>query len=369
MNDFTSRRLRRTARLAGLLLMLGALLGGCNLPQPAAPVTSAADPGGPPPTPTRDPLQPTRPGPSPQPLDGATLSIDQRMLTSHTRWHTLVVEAGVVDLQSAAGAPGQTQAVQLWIEQPARFRVLVRPAQGGAVRMTVSDGHSLRSENGETTALPEYILQPFTPPAGPSDTITPHPLAGSLGTVLADLVFPVSLAQRDGEYRLAGSDTIAGRRATIVEWSYQVGVPANRLWVDDQSGVILKYQSFGKAGAQTPQMEITVQRIEFDAPLAPETFQLDQPAPPNAPALPGFEGRPLAGVLKNDTGYVNLRSGPGTGYAPQARLSFGASLPVTGVSQNGEWWQVDYQGQLLWVYAPLVEVSGSTAGVPVVAAP
>lgn len=312
---------------------------------------------------------PTRPGPTPRPLSGPELAIDQLMLHSAEHWNSLFAEADLISYPPDGGQATPTvDHVRVWIEQPARFRLIVQPGMGGAQRLTVSDGQQVRSDTGETGPLPADIATPFVPPPGPSDTITLHPLGMALGLPLVgDLLFPVGVAQRSGTYQVSGQDTVAGRTAQIIDWSYVTGQVNDRLWIDRETGVVLRQVNFGKSAADRPLSEVRFTHIEYNLAIPPETFALDQPTPPPIGTLPPNPGDgPFVTVLKNDSGIVNLRSGPGTSFPVAAQLLPGQTAKATGKSAGGEWWQVDYNGQRLWVYAPLVELSGDPASVPVV---
>ncbi len=64
-------------------------------------------------------------------------------------------------------------------------------------------------------------------------------------------------------------------------------------------------------------------------------------------------------------GPVNLRSGPGTGFAVAGSLEAGGSLPLIGRSADGEWWQVQAPGGPAWAAAS-VTIAAHYAQVPVV---
>ena len=67
---------------------------------------------------------------------------------------------------------------------------------------------------------------------------------------------------------------------------------------------------------------------------------------------------------------LNLRGGPGTGYAVLDVLRSGASGTVTGRDATGTWYQVKLpDGKTGWVYGEFVQVSGDASKAPVVAAP
>jgi uncharacterized protein YraI len=66
--------------------------------------------------------------------------------------------------------------------------------------------------------------------------------------------------------------------------------------------------------------------------------------------------------------YVNVRSGPTTTLPILGRLNKGQTAPVIGKSPDGQWWQITFNGQPGWVYAPVAHVTGNTSAVPVVTA-
>jgi uncharacterized protein YgiM (DUF1202 family) len=65
-------------------------------------------------------------------------------------------------------------------------------------------------------------------------------------------------------------------------------------------------------------------------------------------------------------GRVNVRGGPGTNYSVIGQINAGTTLAVTGVNPVGDWYQVDYNGQVGWVSLTVVQVSGACSGLPVV---
>ena len=65
---------------------------------------------------------------------------------------------------------------------------------------------------------------------------------------------------------------------------------------------------------------------------------------------------------------VNVRAGPGTGYAVMGTAAPGEWYRITGKNSDGDWWQINYNGRSGWLYAPLVTAMNA-AGVEVVAAP
>ncbi len=63
---------------------------------------------------------------------------------------------------------------------------------------------------------------------------------------------------------------------------------------------------------------------------------------------------------------MNVRSGPGTGYAVLSQVQAGDELDILGRSQDSKWWQVTLpNGGEGWLAASLVTASGPTDGVQV----
>ena len=65
---------------------------------------------------------------------------------------------------------------------------------------------------------------------------------------------------------------------------------------------------------------------------------------------------------------VNVRSGPGTSYLIIGVVERGHSITATGRNQDGDWVQFSYQGNIGWIYAPLITVENPDE-LPVISAP
>lgn len=74
--------------------------------------------------------------------------------------------------------------------------------------------------------------------------------------------------------------------------------------------------------------------------------------------------RPVATM----NGDMNIRQGPGTDYARTGGAFEGEEFGITGKSADGEWWQIDFDGEAGWVYAPFVTATNA-GNVPTVEAP
>lgn len=327
----------------------------------AASVPPAVGPGIEPPTPT----------PVPPPELRGVLEIQQLMLHSHTHWKSLQASA-LASLFPPTGVQAEPQntSVQIWIEQPGKARVIAGPANQPPMHVFISDGQNVRNDNDALSPLPSSVLETFNAPTELTDSVTPYPLSGYLGTPVSDLLFPTGLAQRGGEYRLLGKESVAGREAYRVEWGREPGELIDRFWVDTQTGVILRHQSYGKQDSTTPVSDVRLTAIQFDLDLPTSLFQLDDPSIP-ALATPPPAIDPAAPQLKirADLTLVNVRSGPGTSYEVIGGLTPKQVVLVIGKNEAGDWWAIDLQGQAGWVFADLVDFSGNLQAVPALPAP
>lgn len=331
-------------------------------------------PGAPSPVAQTGPISPVQSGPpTPTPILPPDLTgdieIQQLMLTSHTRWKTLVAAATTIAYPTTGiVADPQITTTQLWIELPARAKVISGPPQGAPVHLFISDGSSSRWGSDPIQPLPPGVAEPFEPPLILSDTVFPHPLAGLLGTPISDLIFPAGLAQRGGEYRITGKEIgVSSRQAYVVEWGREPGQLIDRFWVDAQTGIILRHQSYGKQDSITPVVDMSLTNLQLDVTLPSNTFDLNDP---NLPALAGPEPTldPALPQLRihSDLDLVNVRSGPGTDTPILITLAPKQVARITGKTAAGDWYQVEINGQRGWIFADLVEISGDVDAVPIV---
>ncbi len=86
------------------------------------------------------------------------------------------------------------------------------------------------------------------------------------------------------------------------------------------------------------------------------------PEPPTATAVPPTSEpspTPEAAAFSVSSASINVRSGPGTTFPVLGRLTQGQSFPITGKSEDGDWWEFDYNGKTGWVVATNVAVTGA----------
>ena len=349
--------MKRSLQLFGLCFLLSA----CGL------LTSSSDQQGTP-APQNQPgalVEPATPTPVMPPELKGDLEIQQLMLTSHTRWHTLHIIYTMTQYPPpGASTETEQQNVQAWIEQPARFKVVISTPKGGPQSSVICDGKTIVDSSGQQQSLPPSALEPFNPPDTPSDTVYTHPLAGLLGTPASDLIFPAGLAQRGGQYKQTGQEAVAERQAYVVEWSREPGKLIDRLWVDAQTGIILRQQNYGKANATSPLSDYQATYVEINSGLEADTFSLA--AMPTLVPSPQPQAAGTAWVtVKPEVDLLNVRSQPDTAYKIITTMKAGQQAEVLGKNAAGDWWQVKVDGALGWVYAAMVDFSGDPAGVPV----
>lgn len=219
---------------------------------------------------------------APGPISESSSSeqIRLKILNSYVNWNTLWVDGELARYNPDSSLLSHEH-FQAWIDQDnARFRVLVGDAGADPKIALLSDGSQIKQYDLESGIVEELdflpiLTEPYAPPPKDSGIIYPHPLAGSLLTPIADLLFPSALAQREGNYSVVGSETIAERETLLVDWNPAGGPVVDRLWIDPVTGMILKRQNYGKDGSGSMQTDDTVSRIVYNPNISPEIFSVD----------------------------------------------------------------------------------------------
>ena len=76
----------------------------------------------------------------------------------------------------------------------------------------------------------------------------------------------------------------------------------------------------------------------------------------------GYE--PPTGPTVTINGTMNVRGGPGTNYPVIGAAAAGQQYAVLSRNAAGDWWQIEYEGRLAWVYGGLVTPSADAANAP-----
>jgi anionic cell wall polymer biosynthesis LytR-Cps2A-Psr (LCP) family protein/uncharacterized protein YraI len=145
-----------------------------------------------------------------------------------------------------------------------------------------------------------------------------------------------------------------------------VGTDFNTCYYDDtyvlalRGGEEINDASVSSTEPATPTLAITPTPLPDDMVIsATETLTEAVPA--------------AAGTVVTDTGVsisvplgdlVNVRSGPDVRYPVIGQLAQEESAPLTGKTDDGQWWQIDFSGKVGWVATEFVQVNGDSSGVP-----
>lgn len=230
-------------------------------------------------------------------LNSTSEEIRQAMLESASKWKSIWMD-GTVTYYAMPGTDSQTTTIreQVWIDLTTdRFRVLTGPVQGEAEKYLSSDGMSileidLLSGQSQSRPLPDFAKVGQFIPTPASDSAYPQPLWGQMGTPLSQLAFTSDFAQSDGIFQPVGMELIHGREALVVDWTFAENqLPSWRMWLDTNTAVILRMQTFDKEGGNTVRSQAVIDQIDFDDVFADSLF-----GPPSSwPQFSDVAGFPL----------------------------------------------------------------------------
>jgi WD40 repeat protein len=229
-------------------------------------------------------------------MSSTSEEIRQAMLESATNWKSVWMDGTVTNYAMDGTNSQTTMREQVWIDLITnRFRVLIGPAEGEAEKYMASDGMSilemdLPSGQNQSRPLPDFAKVGQFVPAPEPDTALPQPLWGQMGTPLSQLAFTSDFAQSAGTFTPVASESAAGRQALVVDWTFaQNQLPSWRMWLDINTGVILKMQTYDKEGGSTIRSEAVVNQISLDDGFADSLFD----PPSSLPQFSDMAGIPL----------------------------------------------------------------------------
>lgn len=209
-----------------------------------------------------------------------------KLFASHTLWQTISGTAKITYLEADGSIQNSFQE-EFAYSSDGRAAVVVDQMNGTqAVRLTtfVSDGktalHVMWDSGTYITQPTDHFMKNLSAlPASLSQVeisdgfpvIKRHPMAELSPDPLVDYLFPVGLAQRQGIYKVTGTEEISGRTTTVVEyfWSEKDVLPAARYWVDDATGIILQVQNLSQEIQDLKYSEITITSFNVDQPIDP----------------------------------------------------------------------------------------------------
>jgi hypothetical protein len=176
---------------------------------------------------------------------------------------------------------------------------------------------------------------------------------GDLDTVL----FPAHFAARSGTFEAVREEAVGGRLALVVEWHSSENRVEDRLWIDVETGVVLRWENLfpgspDGAGRVEPS-EIRIEEIMYGVDIHEGNFSLSATCGPDQePPVPP-ETNPVPAVVLPGSGNVNVRSGPGTDHPVVGLVHEGEQLWVVEVSEFGNWYRILYPDApdgSAWIY-------------------
>lgn len=235
---------------------------------------------------------------NPQPVnihlsDKESIRILESMLTSHENWKTIQGKA-FVTYYPEEGKPQVTQ-VDVLINAPDSLRIETTGSESETEDhfLQVSDdkylyevdfGHSLFTRlphprtfvEDDLKRLPTTLQTVYQNEFENIPVIYPHPLASSIASPIAELVFPTGLAQRRGELTVVEEAEIAGRSVWVIDWEkkdeFGQMTLKERLWIDKEMGIVLKIERYFWNEFREVVEEISFEEVTFNSPTTTNQF-------------------------------------------------------------------------------------------------
>jgi hypothetical protein len=208
------------------------------------------------------------------------------LLNSHTRWQTMRGETTTVwfNLQNNSRQVFHNSIV---IANPNRAHLTITSQDGLSDTEWLGDGSKIFEidrhsktyrESTQKDVVHDLERIPVEVGAIDPEKIFRHPMAMMIPSPVVDYIFPTGLAQRQGVYTIIGEETIAQRKAWMIDYLNQTDqnevTMKARYWVDQETGVILQAftystepESFGKLIEST-----SFSSIGFDQPVESAEF-------------------------------------------------------------------------------------------------
>lgn len=220
------------------------------------------------------------PSPANLSMDSTSGQIQHALRESALHWKTLQME-GTVTWHLVDGSI-QSAVEKVWLDPlNNRFKVhLTGLVNNSNQIIKVSDGSTIVDVNVNTgqvvnSAYPDFArVGQFVPPAETGNAY-PNPIWGQIGTPLSNLAFASDYSQTQGTFTPHGMDTVANRSVLAVDWTYiDHASPSLKLWIDSETGLLLRLQQFGKEGNGTLEMESVVESLVLDPAFEDGLFAL-----------------------------------------------------------------------------------------------
>ncbi|NOH01995.1 MAG: hypothetical protein HND47_08530 [Chloroflexi bacterium] len=226
-------------------------------------------------------------------LESTPEEIQKAMLESAAHWTTLQM-SGTITFY-VPDSPAQVFTEKVWLDPlNSRYRVELTDATNNAKpALKLSDGETITNVNYAANTVEQFPYPDFArvgqyvPPLQ-EGAVYPNPIWGQIGTPLSEMAFPANFAQGKGTFTPLAVESVAGRNALVVSWTFSGNTsPSWKIWLDAQTAVILKMQEFGKEGGESLQAERVVESIAFDQTFDETAFALPADLPQVVAPTPG----------------------------------------------------------------------------------
>lgn len=155
------------------------------------------------------------------------------------------------------------------------------------------------------------------------------------------------------------------------EWPEGSYIEPSAAYDDAYIGLTAQYSSqFKSGGGASALAPLATDAAAAAAPAADTTPGTEAAA--EAAALPAAAAEPTTPTAFVTAAILNLRAGPGTGFASVGAVVEGDALPIVGLADEPagssavRWWQVDTAAGPAWLFGEYVRAAGPLDGVPVV---
>lgn len=206
-------------------------------------------------------------------MDASVNTIQQRMLNAIDHYRDVKGSYRIVFQNN-----DQDDTVAFEISESTPGSYVKTTSRSGAVREHRSDGSQLEISYPATGALLVARVSRATPPIGPRQYFNSHCEAvfvhrqdPASAPSASDVALPQNYAfwLSDSGARVVASDVILGRQTTVIEGRHtdylatKLGATAFKMWVDDETGTLLKLTGTDERGAVVYFVEVDA--IQFNA--------------------------------------------------------------------------------------------------------
>lgn len=235
---------------------------------------------------TQTPVPPTAsffdltPDPVNLKLDSTAGQIQRALRESASKWTTLQMDGSIAWYLPDGST--QVSKEQVWLDPlKSRFKAEVTGVTDlNQNILKLIDGKNVYDVNlgagqAQIFSFPDSArVGQYVPPLVDGESY-PNPIWGQIGTPLSLLAFASDFSQSKGTFKPVVIETIAGRETLVTEWTYiDHSAFSLKLWIDTQTGILLKLQEYSKDGSGKLEGERVIEHITFDVTFDDALFTL-----------------------------------------------------------------------------------------------